>query len=363
MALRALSAVLLLWLVCTAAAWLAIPALRHTEATVWGNSALIPPFEKPARAADYLLRGIWQRYDALWYQRIAERGYEDISTPFYPLLPMAAAALHRIGVPMDWAVLWASRIAAWLAVWGLLRLARLDGDDHTARRAILYWLCWPMSFILLAGYAEPFLVAAMTWSLVFARGGAWWPASACAVLACLARSTGAAIVPALYWLAWRGKPVRGGPLALATAGPLLYPAYLKLSGLMLPAESYPLYWRTEASAPWTTLLAAFRALGSDHAAFVVFNLSAVVLVSLFVFAAGVRTEYKVLAGLMVLFLLMAKTTPPLHSMMRYSLAVFPAFLALAARVRAPWAVLLTASVFGLLNLLLLVFFFDWAYIV
>ncbi len=363
MALRALASTLLLFLLATGFAWLVAPSLEHKPETVWSNSGLIPPFEKPARTADSILRGLWQRYDALWYQRIAERGYENISTPFYPLLPLAAAALHRLGVPLDWALLWAARFGAWLALWGLLRLAAAELDERAARRALLYWLCWPMSFILLAGYSESFLAASMIWSLVLAREKRWWPAAVCAVLACLSRSIGVALLPALYWIAWRERPVRWAPLALASLGPFLFPVYLRLNGLMLPAASYPVYWRTEAAAPWTTLIAAIRALSTGHAAFVVFNLTAIVLVCVFVFTSRLRPEYKILSGLMALFLLTANTTPPLHSMMRYSFGVFPAFIGLADRARAPWAVLLTASIFGCVDLLLLFFFYDWAYIV
>lgn len=363
MASRALAATLALWTVATALAWWMVPSLSHTPATVWKNSSLIPPFERPARTAECLLGGLWQRYDTLWYRRIAERGYEPISTPFYPLLPIVAAGLSRLAIPLDWSVLLASRLAAWLAVWGLLRLAAGDHDESTARRAVLYWLCWPMSFILLAGYSEPFLVAGMVWSLVFAREGRWWPAAVCAVAGCLSRSVGVALLPALYWIAWRQRPVRWAPLALATAGPLLFPVYLKLNSLPLPSEVYPFYWRTTASAPWTTLAEAIRALGTDHAGFVLFNLSAIVLAMLFVFTSPLRAEYKILSAGMALFLLTANTTPPLHSMMRYSLAIFPAFVALAVRARASWSVLLTASTLGMVNLLLLYFFFDWAYIV
>jgi hypothetical protein len=363
MALRAFAATLALWMAATAVGWLAVPALSHTPETIWKNSGLIPPFEKPARTADSLLSGLWQRYDTLWYQRIAARGYEDISTPFYPLLPLAAAAFGLLGLPLDWAVLLASRLAAWLAVWGLLRLAAGDHDERTAWRAVLFWLCWPMSFILLAGYSEPFLVAAMAWSLVFARDRRWWPAALCALAACLSRSIGVALLPALYWIAWRERPLRWLPLAAASIGPLLFPAYLKLNGFALPSESYPIYWRTVASAPWTTLRAALETLGTDHAGFVIFNLAAIVLVSLFVFTSRIRAEYKILSGLMAIFLLTANTTPPLHSMMRYSFSIFPAFIALAVRARQSWAVLLTASTFAMVNLLLLFFFFDWAYIV
>lgn len=361
--MRALGAVLALWIVATAVGWLAVPSLSHTPATIWKNSSLIPPFEQPARTPDYLLRGLWQRYDTLWYRRIAERGYEPISTPFYPLLPAMTAGFSRMGIPPAWGVLLASRIAAWLAIWGLLRLAAGDHDELAARRAVLYWLCWPMSFILLAGYSEPCLVAGMVWSLVFARDRRWWPAAVCAVATCLSRSTGVALLPALYWIGWRQRPLRPVPLALATAGPLLYPGFLLLQGLPLPSEVYPFYWRTTVSAPWTTLAAALRALGTGHAGFVIFNLGAIALTALFVFASRLRTEYKLLSAGMILFLLTANTTPPLHSMMRYSLAVFPAFVALAEKARESWAVLLTASVFGMLNLLLLYFFFDWAYVV
>lgn len=363
MALRALGAVVALWIVCTSVGWLAAPVLGHTPETIWKNSALIPPYEKPGRTAECVLNGLWQRYDTLWYRRVAERGYEDISTPFYPLLPLAAAAIAELGVPLDWSVLLASRLAAWLAVWGLLRLAAGEYDEKTAHRAVLLWLCWPMSFSLLAGYSEPFLVAGMAWSLVFARGHRWWPAALCALAACLSRSIGVALLPALYWIAWRERPLRWLPLAMASTGPLLFPLYLKWQGLVQPMESYPVYWRTVATPPWTTLADAVRWLGTDHAGFVLFNLSALVLVSLFIFTSKLRAEYKILAGLMAAFLLTSNTTPPLHSMMRYSFSIFPAFIALATRARASWAVLLAASAFGMLNLLLLFFFYDWAYIV
>ncbi len=363
MALRALAATLALLIVSTAVGWLVVPALGHTQETIWKNSYLIPAYEKPVRTLDCLLRGLWLRYDSLWYQRIAERGYENISTPFYPLLPMAAAGLMLLGISSSWAVLLASRLAAFLAIWGMFRLASADYDERTAGRAVLFWLCWPMSFMLLAGYSEPFLVAAMVWSLVFVRAGHWWPAALCAVLACLSRSTGIALLPALYWLAWQRRPVQWAPLAFASIGPLLFPIYLKLSGLALPSVSYPIYWRTEAAAPWTTLLAAMRALASDHAGFVIFNLTAIVVVALLVFTSALRTEYKLISACMVLFLLTANTTPPLHSMMRYSMAIFPAFIALGARARASWAVLLVAATLAMVNLLMLFFFFDWAYIV
>jgi Gpi18-like mannosyltransferase len=276
---------------------------------------------------------------------------------------MAAAALRKFGLPPDWAVLLASRLAAFLAIWGMLRLVTADYDERIAGRAVLFWLCWPMSFMLLAGYSEPFLVASMVWSLVFVRDERWWPAAICAVLACLSRSTGIALLPALYWLAWQRRPIRWAPLALASIGPFIFPLYLQLNRLALPSASYPVYWRTEAAAPWTTLLAAMRALASDHAGFVIFNLTAIVVITLLVFMSALRTEYKLIAGCMVLFLLTANTTPPLHSMMRYSLAIFPAFIALGTKARASWAAMLVTGMLSMVNLLLLFFFFDWAYIV
>src|SRR5258708_15359827 len=48
----------------------------------------------------YALLGIWERFDTLWYLRIAERGYDlPAGVGFYSLYPWPIRGLSRLGWP------------------------------------------------------------------------------------------------------------------------------------------------------------------------------------------------------------------------------------------------------------------------
>ena len=80
------------------AAWLSplrpLTALER-EVPLW------PPTVPLLTWLERVLIAPWARWDALWYARIVAHGYQagDGTTQFYPLYPLLAMPLARLGVP------------------------------------------------------------------------------------------------------------------------------------------------------------------------------------------------------------------------------------------------------------------------
>jgi len=360
-ALRLTLALSLLYLLLAACA---VPLLDAPPERIHQNSSLHTGFDPPSFRPAYLAYGIWQRFDTLWYRQIAEQGYwRPATVVFYPLLPLAIRLLTTLGIPSPAAAVLASRLALFFAIWGLLALLRLDLNEKELTRALALFFAWPMSFILFGGYAEPFLLAATLWCVYFARQGRWWPAALCALLACLSRAAGMVVLAPLFWLAWRQRPFRYAPLVLALLGPFLFPLFLKLNGLPTSSQAYPVYWKTTMALPWQTVADVFARLSADNSFFIGINAAALVLVFLPALAYAVRTEYFWYALGTLCFLFTAKADPPLHSMVRYVLPVFPAFASAARLLKNQTLMALVWSALALANALLLYSFWDWYFLI
>src|SRR5712671_3712269 len=102
----------------------------------------------------YALLGIWERFDTLWYLRIAKRGYDlPMAVIFYPLYPAALRLVSGLILPMAAALL-VSTVAAFFSFWGLLRLVESERAAEDRIYPLLALAVWPSSFVLFAGYAE-----------------------------------------------------------------------------------------------------------------------------------------------------------------------------------------------------------------
>ncbi|HET6647408.1 MAG TPA: glycosyltransferase family 39 protein, partial [Pyrinomonadaceae bacterium] len=102
---------------------------------------------------------IWNRWDALNYQKLAIHGYSAIgdmrpTMVFYPLFPwttrLFAALLNDYLVSAFLISTFASLAAGVL----LYRLARLDFEDSTAKIAVWFLFIFPTSYFLHIGYTE-----------------------------------------------------------------------------------------------------------------------------------------------------------------------------------------------------------------
>jgi hypothetical protein len=169
-------------------------------------------------------------WDADWYRRIALHGYDgvpDQGLRFFPLLPQLARILGlgtSIGVGIALLVL-ANGPA--LGVGALThRLIRLEGGDAALGRlaATLVALA-PPAFVLVMGYTEAIALCALLGGIIAARRGAWGVATACGLLAGLARPTGVLMGVPLLLIALASLRGAGwaerGRRALAVASPAL----------------------------------------------------------------------------------------------------------------------------------------------
>lgn len=326
------------------------------------SNALTETLAPPDRSLHYLLLDLWSRFDTLWYLHIARYGYDrPDATVFYPLYPYLIRAVSIINPIV--AALLISTIAAWFLFWGLERLLSLDHPPELVSRSVMVCAVWPASFVFFAGYPESLLLALIVWSLYMARLERWWIAAVLAAAAGLTKAAGVLVLVPLILLALRRRSISAGSLLLSPVGLLGYQLWLRLHRFGSAVDVYHQYWRTSAALPWMTLW--FGAVHLFRAPDVILVMNLLYLIVFCVLLAIVRSrkEYVLYGLAVILFVLCKQTTPPLQSMMRYLLMVFPSFLGLARILDRPSLKRKFAMVcLGLfvMNLALMWLFLGWS---
>lgn len=323
----------------------------------------------------------WERFDALWFLRIAERGYAagDGSAAFFPLYPMAIRLVSWAlgGHPLAAALL-VSNLAFLGALLVLYDLTRTERSEAVARTTVVLLATFPTAFFFLAPYSEaPFLLLAAL-ALWGARRGRFALAGAAGFGAALTRNVGIVVAAALATEALQrrreGAPgfVRGLLAAAVAGGGTL--AYLlswwaRTGDLLAPLHQQTT-WQRRFSFPWTTLVEAtriaFRYPGATNGPYWLIDWLVVVpfLAVSVLAAARSRWAFSVyLWGGLLIPLCYVFPDRPLMSMPRFVLPLFPAFWAMAEaleRRRVPrWG----AAAVGATGLGLLVpLFVNWYYI-
>jgi hypothetical protein len=323
----------------------------------------------------------FERFDALWFLRIASSGYRtgDGSAAFFPLYPLAIRAVSWVtgGHPFGAALLVSNAaIACGLCV--VYALTVSERSIATARRTVLLVALFPTSFFFFAPYSESlFLLLAATtyWA---ARSRRWAAAGAAGALAALTRNVGIVLAPALVVEAFhqrsegRGSVLPGLGAAVAVGlGTLAYLAYwwAKVGDWLAPIDQQT-NWQRTFSSPWATVVDgtrdAFRYLGNANGGYWLIDwLIVLPVVGASVFALlRYRPSYSVyLWGGLLIPLSFVFADRPLMSMPRFVLPLFPAFWALAElteRWRLPEKAVAAVGAAGLA--LLVVLFVNWYYI-
>jgi hypothetical protein len=300
----------------------------------------------PADGWRYLIYGIWDRFDTLWYLHIAAHGYDRAAaTVFYPLYPLLIRCLAWLWVEPTVAALIVSTISTFFLLWGLQKLAQLDWPG-TEVWAMALFTIWPASFIFMAGYPDSLVIALVVWSVYSARKDRWWLAGCLACVAGLTKAAGVlAAVPLAVLLLRNRRWNRIPALALAPIGVIGYTIWLKLDGFPPASEVYATYWSTQVAMPWRTFLDAFPPvlqgdwlIGLNLAA-LLFSLAALVT------AKDLPLDYTLFSAACLTLFLTKHTDPILQSTPRYILLAFPVFLS--------WARWIKRRTSGLLILMLL----------
>lgn len=307
------------------------------------------------------------RWDGRWYVSVAEQGYVDrpgaqSNLAYFPLYP---AAMRIVAAPFggDRAAL----VAAGLVVAGaallaalvhLVRLARLDVDAPSARRAGLYLLLYPTTILLSAAYAESTFLAFAVAAFWYARSGRWPVAGVMSALAALVRPFGVIVAVALAvelaaaHPAARRRLAPWGWLALGPAALATWAAYL------FSVTGRPLAF-VDAHTPWSVRPGdALSAIGDLFDArvygfpWMVATMLAL-MIGLTLYAWRLRTSYGAYCTLMLAVIVSPGT---ITSSMRHELLMFPAFVVLGTLGARPWVHRTYLIAGGVLSLLLAAMF-------
>jgi hypothetical protein len=323
----------------------------------------------------------FERFDALWFLRIASSGYQtgDGSAAFFPLYPLAIRAVSWVmgGHPFA-ASLLVSNAATAGGLCVVYALTASERSIATARRTVLFVALFPTSFFFFAPYSESLFLLLAATTFWAARSRRWAAAGAAGALAALTRNVGIVLASALVVEAFhqraegRGSVLPGLGAAVAVGlGMLAYLAYwwAKVGDWLAPANQQA-NWQRTFSWPWTTLVDgtrdAFRYLGNANGGYWLIDwLIVVPVVGASVFALlRYRPSYSVyLWGGLLIPLSFVFADRPLMSMPRFVLPLFPAFWALAElteRWRIPEKAVAAVGAAGLA--LLVVLFVNWYYI-
>lgn len=323
----------------------------------------------------------WERFDALWFLRIADSGYrlDDGSAVFFPLFPLAVRAISFAlgGHPFGAAVI-VSNAAFFAALVVTYLLTQLEFDARRARTTVVMLAFFPTSYFFVMPYTESLFLLLAVSTFWFARRGRWLGAGIAGALAALTRSIGFAIAPALAIEAFRrraegrGRAWPGLLAAAATAaGTIAYLGYWQArAGDALAPLTRQENWERVFSWPWVTLWeatdTAFRYVGDTNGGY--WLLDWLIVVPFLAVSAYAIARYRpsygayALAGLLIplSFVFEDRT---LMSMPRFVLVVFPTLWAgaeLAERHRVPrWALAAVGAVgIGLLSVLTV----NWYYV-
>ncbi len=288
-------------------------------------------------------------WDASWYLRIIESGYNNLpweSLRFFPLLPLLAKAFHPVlGARLS--LLLIVNVAALGAGILIERLARLEtGDRATASRAAWFLAFFPPAFVLVMGYAESLLIFFALATFLALRRQRWGWAAAMGLLAGLSRPLGVLLfLPAAIEAARSFRRIRTRErlwrLVAVVAPGVGGLAYLAWSFIAYGDPLRPLRLQQEFDRrggfenPVTRLIEAARQLtdGADLGSGLHFPWALGFLVLLVLCFRRWPASYGAFAAAI---LLVATSAANLDSLERYGLSAFPLVLALAATLRAPW---------------------------
>jgi len=285
--------------------------------------------------------GVWQRFDTLWYLKIATVGYapDDGSTVYFPLYPLLINLLGK-AVFDDYllAALVISSVAYIGALYYLYRLTDMEFTRAAARRSVIYLSIFPTAFFFLAAYTESLFLLLTLAAFYCAKEKRWWLAGVLGFLSSLTRLQGVVICIPLLYMYLRDKEYQVSKLRpdllsliLIPGGAALFLTYQRLViGAAPLLSTYQMQLYAQFVWPWDNIIATVQKIMSSEGSFI--NILNLGMTGLFLAMTALSfrhlsPEYGIYMAVSVFVLLSRRTTlQPLVSMSRYVLILFPAFM-------------------------------------
>lgn len=333
--------VFLAWLATLAALWMVARA-------VFGTVAMSYP-------------GAFMRWDAGWYATLAERGYDagtlhqQTNVVFFPLYPKLVGAVSTI-IPLPAAGMVVSGICFLAALVVFFDLVQRRYDARTAKIATALLAFNPFGFFFGLMYTESLflLLTVSTVWLILERQ--WWLAAATAGLTSATRSVGlmAGIVLLAQWAydhkqtLWPLRSIRpwmilAGLGLVSAAGLIAFVVFLQVNnGDALAFIHVQKYWARTGIANLPAELYAYvkgTMMGTLGKYFIFTD--TVWLGSTLLGLTGLVMLWRQKEYLLALFVALGLAVPlasgTIGSMSRYTMVLFPLYIAVAKVVRGRWA--------------------------
>jgi Gpi18-like mannosyltransferase len=291
---------------------------------------------------------IWNRWDTAHYLDIAQRGYSNTTAgerylrivffPFYPILIRLFAFVSR-----DYmlSALIVSNLAYAAAAFYIYKLALLDHTEETALRTAFYFSIFPTAYFLHAGYTESLFLALTIASFYYGRKGRWWLSGLIGMAASLTRITGIILLPALIleYISQKGVHIRSIRkdilwLTLIPFGFLLYliANYLTFGNPFEFLQIQKEHWAKTLNFPWIGLSGAWHSTWwRSPADSILVGWAEIIFGVLgFILTIWVGICLRISYGVyMFITWLVVTSTSFWLSIPRYTLSMFPLFIALS----------------------------------
>lgn len=298
----------------------------------------------------------FDRWDAIWFSRIAEHGYATRQSaaflPVYPLLVRGVSFVVRNHVLAGMLV---SLAAAAASAWLLLRIARRHLPEATAQVSVLLVALYPAAFVFTAVYSDAVFLFFILLAVDAAERGSALVSGIAAALAVDTRLLGLAVIPTLVLLLRRRAAVLVVLLPAAALALWLLYLHVHFGDIFASSHAEERYWLRKPLSPhW--IFHEFRNvpgaisqitfhLPADGvypryihtAAADVYDFAFLALGAWLTWSAWKRLGRAFgLYSLLTLAIVVVTPTTwrPLLSMPRFLLADFPVFLALASLLEA-----------------------------
>jgi hypothetical protein len=322
------------------------------------------------------LRGwleIWNRWDAINYQKLAQFGYSATGEMrpllvFYPLFPWLVRLVAFISRDYLLSAFLVSTLASFVTAIVLLRLVELDYSKELAQRAVWFLFIFPTSYFLHIGYTESLFLMLLLSSIYCARKQRWLLAGALGALTCLTRANGLVLLPVLtieaahqYWATrrWQWQWIWIAVAGLGFVGYLLLNRHVTgdpfaFTGLMQQ------FFNKSLSAPWTGIDNAVGSLSRTPAEAEMIGAQEVLFITLgfactIISWVKLRPAYSVwMTGNWLLFVSVSFVL----SVPRYTLTMFPIYILFSMlAARRVWFAVIT--VWSILYLSFFASIFAW----
>ena len=308
--------------------------------------------------------GIWNRWDASHYLKIAEHGYTAVGEDrflivFFPLYPLLVSIFGTLTGNYLVGAFFVTALASVGLGLAFRVLIRLDHSERTAQLAVLFLFIFPTSYFLHIPYTESLFLALTIGAFLAARKRAWVLAGMLGGLACTARINGLILLPALAFEIWaeyrEKKEINRGWLFLLLI-PAGFVSYLVLNYavsddplvfMTYQREHWHRYFRWPWEGIWETVKRINNAksvdahmMGIQESLFVLVGIG-----SLMIGWRELRGSYRVW---MALNWLLFVSTSFVLSVPRYTLTLFPLFILMSLAARKHWTLNVLIIVWSLL---------------